>query len=97
MSGEYYARTIKCSRSDVLDTFLELVRQCQYDYGHAGYSGTFAEKQGGVKIIPVPAGQEFWTEDGAEMHCNEENDKWGPAFAYEIAPDTWYIGGVCSS
>lgn len=91
MGGEYQDMTVKCKKNELEEKFNEIVKQCEWDFGHAGYTGTFAEKDG-VKVI-----EGNWTEDGARTDCEDNNDKWGPAFAYFIAKDTWYIGGWCSS
>lgn len=39
----------------VHEAFNECVRRSEYDYGHAGYTGTIAEKEGYV-LIDVPNG-----------------------------------------
>lgn len=41
--------------------FLAAVEQAQYDYGHAGYTGTIAEK-GEYTVFTVPPGITSWLE-----------------------------------
>ena len=71
--------------------YRELVRQREWSHGHNGYSGTFAEKP----VLKIIDG--LWDEGEAYLDCSINNDKWGPAFAYQLKNGTWYIGGVCSS
>jgi hypothetical protein len=67
--------------------FIEAVRSARYDYGHAGYTGTIAEKNGFV-IIPVPE-----DEDAEDYACRliakndpRIDDKWGPAGCIDVGP-----------
>lgn len=70
------------------DAFLEAVEIAAYNYGHAGYTGTIAEKNS-VVDIPIPADFEpdeepmKRAEHWAYKIINEEDrridDKWGPA------------------
>lgn len=70
----------------------QLVKQAQYDHGHAGYSGTFAESPG-VTVSSL----EFDNEEEAEEYLNENTKKWENAIAVRIkGTDTWVIGGVFS-
>ena len=67
------------------EAFRSAVEQAQYDYGHAGYTGTIAEKDQFVEI-PVPEGKtanEFVAE---LMRDNDSriNDKWGPAGCVKV-------------
>ena len=73
------------------EKYAELVRERQWDYGHGGYSGTFAEKP----ELTVRAGD--WTERDAEQDAADNNDKWGPTFAYRLDTGAWYFTGWCSS
>jgi len=72
--------------------------QAFYDHGHAGYSGTIAEKNGFV-IIAVPDGH-----DPIEFACRlvDEDDphisgKWGPAGCVKVAEGVFYFFGWASS
>ena len=76
--------------------FEKIVLDAQYNYGHAGYTGTFAEKTDGLKIIPVPDGEKYWDPECAKNHSDEQ-DKWGPAYAYLIGKNKWLVIGWCSS
>lgn len=69
----------------------DIVQRAFYDYGHSGYSGSFAEKEG-LQIMPGK-----WAERLAYDHALNNNPKWGPAWAYQVADDEWFIAGWCSS
>jgi hypothetical protein len=77
--------------------FIEAVQQAQYDHGHAGYTGTLAEKDD-FTMIPLPEGWE------AHQYANKlidesdprVDDKWGPAGCIEIAKETYLFFGWAS-
>lgn len=62
------------------EAFRAAVEEAEYDYGHAGYTGTIAEKDSYV-MIDLPAGIE--PEDYADMLIQKQDaridSKWGPA------------------
>ena len=62
------------------DAFREATEQACYDFGHAGYSGTIAEKDGFV-VIPLPEGEKAEAFAGGLIDEQDErvDDKWGPA------------------
>jgi len=94
--GAYYeeARLTAESEKELKDKYQNLVAHEQYMNGHGGYSGTFAEKP---QLRIIRGMYNPTTEDEAYEHCSNENDKWGPAFAYYVGDYRWYIGGWCSS
>jgi len=55
--------------------------QACYDYGHAGYSGTFAEKPNVIYHKTIP---QFTNYQEAENWIKENNDKWEPADAVVV-------------
>lgn len=77
------------------------VEEAQYDYGHAGYTGTIAEKSSFVVISNPPCK----TVDDAVALANKliENcdaridDKWGPAGCIPVGDDTFVFFGWASS
>ncbi|MGW4528865.1 hypothetical protein [Amycolatopsis sp. NPDC004378] len=85
MGGEVF--TTYAEGTDVAAAFRAAVEQAQYDYGHAGYTGSIAEKDSYVVIDSEPR-----TESDAEaladklIHaCDERiDDKWGPAGAIAV-------------
>ena len=96
MGAQFNEVIIETTRNKVRSRFDSMCRQDAYDYGHAGYTGSFAEKDD-LEIVPPPKGRKTWTEDAARKHCTDTNDKWGPAQAYELKGGRWFIGGRCSS
>jgi hypothetical protein len=71
--------------TEASDTFVDLVSQAQYDYGHAGYSGTIAEKHDFV-MIPLPEHKDPKDYAKELMRANDGRiiDKYGPAGCIEI-------------
>jgi len=81
------------------EAFADAVKQAQYDYGHAGYTGTIAEKNV-VTLIqrgPVPKreairlAQELIEDADARI-----DDKWGPAGAIPLEEGGWLVFGWAS-
>jgi len=83
--------------SDARDAFNAAVQEAQYDHGHAGYTGTIAEKVG-FKIIPLPYGREPY--EYAEDLINESDrridDKWGPAGCLKLEDGKYLFFGWAS-
>jgi hypothetical protein len=98
-------------RSDIKDVrkaFEECREAALYDYGHAGYTGTIAEK-GAYVVFAVPAGHTAReTADALKIYYREPvdwipesigeayDDKWGPAVAIPDG-DGWIFCGLASS
>ena len=77
--------------SDVKTKFDGVMESAAYDYGHAGYTGSWAECDG-----IVMKGGSFGSADSADEWLQEKAEKWGPALAVRI-PQGWAIGAWCSS
>ena len=92
MGANYETFEFKCKKADLQALYDELCENCAWESGHGGYSGTFAEARGKLTIQPG-----VWTKDAAETHCIDHQEKWEPAFAYDLGNDVWYIGAWCSS
>ena len=95
MGSEYCGTVFTAEAGRIEERFHQLVEDCLYTYGHGGYTGTFAEKDS-VQVIAPLNGSPEWTQERARLHCQDNNDKWGPAYAYWLGGDRWYIGGWCS-
>ncbi len=67
--------------TDAREVFNRLVEDAQYEYGHGGYTGTIAEKNG-YKIVAEPMTKEEGKKKAYEMI--EDNDKWGPAYCIPL-------------
>ncbi len=103
MSTEFVFQRIDTNATHPTDEALRflfhvMVKEAEYEYGHAPYSGTISEKDG-LTIIRTP----FADEDKAERWVNDQNHKWGDAHAVcfnDPLSETgigWAIGGWCSS
>lgn len=82
MGGESFINTAWGKTAE--EAFRKVVQQAQYDYGHAGYTGTIAEK---VTFVMIPLPEHKDPIDFAnDMINNDERvgDKWGDAGCTEI-------------
>jgi hypothetical protein len=85
------------------EAFIAAVDQALWEHGHAGYSGTIAEKQSiGFKVVDpqIHANRETALAI-ARLHEAEVEEKWGPAGAVAYFNDkgekTWLFFGWASS
>jgi len=84
------------------EAFSAAVKQARYDHGHAGYTGTLAEKGGFVFISNKRADTLKEAEELASTLINEGDDrvddKWGPAGCIRVGEtDTYVFFGWASS
>lgn len=92
MGGYFQEEIVEAKDSNELaKIFDKMVMDAAWDHGHMGYTGSFAEKRD-IEVIDG-----VWTEEDAYEHALNNNDKWGPAFAYKLDDGKWYIAGWCSS
>lgn len=94
-----YELIIAKTENELSSIFDLMVNDALYEYGHNGYTGTFAEKTG--LVIEHPRSEGPLDLDEAIERCTDENEKYGPASAYFIKdmPDRqqqWLICGWCS-
>lgn len=67
---------------DARDAFDAAVEQARYDHGHAGYTGTIAEKPGFFIVHSAPM-----DDDAAHALAEsriDDNEKWGDAFCIPL-------------
>ena len=99
MGAEYCQTTIEDPELKMTDTEIEtaaqeIFEQAAYDYGHSGYSGSFAEKDE-VNII---RDEVFMDIEAADKFIDKmDSDKWGPADVVPVAGVGWYMAGWCSA
>jgi len=86
---------LKMTDAELDKLFAGIIEEAEYQHGHAGYSGTFAEKMG----AEIHRDKVFADKELAEKFVMDvlDSDKWGPADIVPIAGQGWYIGGFCSS
>lgn len=79
------------------EAFHNAVSQAQYDHGHAGYSGTIAEKNSFVQI-PLPPGRDprEYAWELIEKNDKRIDDKWGPAGYFKTGEDEFMFFGWAS-
>jgi hypothetical protein len=79
------------------EAFFEAVRRAKYDYGHAGYTGTIAEKDAYV-VIPLPEGEDAieFANRLIEDYDPRIDDKWGPAGCIPLNPTEFLFFGWAS-
>lgn len=99
MGAEAFTTTSKGDTAQ--QAFVAAVTQAQYDHGHAGYSGTIAEK-GAFVMIELPEGK---TADEAEEYAERLisdgdkriDNKWGPAGCIDLGNSEYLFFGWASS
>ncbi len=83
----------------VQEAFNSAVSRARYNHGHAGYTGTIAEKDGFIEITPPKEWELLPAKYARELLDNDDpriDDKWGPAGAVKIGEDTWLFFGWAS-
>lgn len=84
--------------------FEEAQSTARYDHGHAGYTGTIAEKNGFemIPLPPVPADVDPMTHAITEadklISAGDEriDDKWGPAGCFDVGGGNYLFFGWAS-
>lgn len=79
------------TRDEAIKEGLQLIEDAKYDYGHAGYTGSFAECEG-VKFVEFTGKLGASVEDWLVERC----EKWGPMLVTEVNGLFW-AGALCSS
>lgn len=95
MGAEYQSERITGNESELQKIHDSLVEDAQYEDGHGGYTGTFAESPG----LTV-TGKVFATYKEADDWLLDNAEKWENSLAVQIKSDTndkWLIGGWFSS
>lgn len=80
------------------EAFQAAKEQAWYDHGHAGYTGTIAEKDSFV-MIELPAGKDAYAyaDELIEEGDARVNSKWGPAGCIALGQDKYLFFGWASS
>lgn len=94
MGAECFSEKAKGKTAEI--AFRKAVKRAQYDHGHAGYSGTIAEKTQ-FKMIEVPKGKDPEEYAESDEALNEVEDKWGPAGCIALGKGEWLFFGWASS
>ena len=96
MGGQTF--TAKAKGKTAKDAFNDATARARHDYGHAGYTGSIAEKDSFV-AIPVPAGVNpiDFAHDLLRNDDPRVSDKWGPAGCVRVKDNEFYFFGWASS
>ena len=99
MGAELFA--VKARGKTAQEAFNNAVQEARYDFGHAGYSGTIAEKDS-FEMANVPVGmspKEYVDNFFKDSSDSPFDDKWGPAGCVKdpYAEDTYVFFGWASS
>lgn len=80
------------------DAFRAAVESAQYDYGHAGYTGTIAEKKI-FTMVDLPAGLDAFKYARHLINYGDPriDDKWGPAGCIALGGNEYLFFGWASS
>jgi hypothetical protein len=84
------------------DAFKNAVEQARYDYGHAGYTGTIAEKDSFIMVSPNPDTLQTMRRDEYYGYFHDDplwlsvDDKWGPAGCVHLEGDRYLFFGWAS-
>lgn len=83
---------VEAEGKNAREAFNSSVEEHQYNYGHAGYTGTIAEKDS-FKIISLPEGMnaEEYAEELLDTCDKRIDDKWGPAGCLVIEEGKRYL------
>ncbi len=91
MGAEFNFTTKATNGQDLKSWFSEIQEEARYDYGHRGYTGSWAEAQG-IEIA-APAFEQL---EDAEDWLVENCKKWESALAVRVGYDLWAVGAWCS-
>ena len=96
MGGETFS--VKAKGKTAQEAFDKAVKQAQYDYGHAGYTGSIAEKDSFVMIeMPEGTNPEEFTDKLIDEEDERIDDKWGPAGCIKLSKEEYLFFGWASS
>lgn len=95
------ADTFECTArgEGAKEAFNNAVQQAQYDYGHAGYTGTIAEKPGYEMVSLEPMSVAAAGELASRLIREADpriDDKWGPAGCIPLEDGSFFFFGWAS-
>ena len=102
MGGEYFQNYVSAGAEKIgsaKEAFDFIHERAFYHHGHAGCTGTIAEKNGFV--IRSPAQYSLESARNFADQDLEDHDKWGPAYCVKVSLDGdlvgWLFYGIASS
>ena len=87
--------------TNIDEAFRKAVEQAEWEHGHAGYTGTIAEKTG-FTLIPDSEWKgkydpKWYARKLVDDGDSRVDDKWGPAGAIQLEEGRWLFFGWASS
>lgn len=87
------------------EAFQAAQEEARYNYGHAGYTGTIAEKDSFVQIYLAPhrlgelkgKNHPYYEYDPDDPNWDKVDDKWGPAGCIDLDDGRYLFFGWASS
>ena len=109
MGAEHFVHYVATDKS-ADDTFVDLVREASYNFGHSGYTGTIAEKDDYIMVTmptfpqTVEEATDFAeqviglgsTGNESEYFDPHIDDKWGPAGCIKTSDGYVFFGWASS-
>lgn len=83
---------VKIKGDTAEEAFFAAVDEAAYESGHGGYTGTIAEKSG-FTIIPHDPEKSIREQVDDLI---DDNDKWGPAFCFDLGDGSYVFFGTAS-
>lgn len=94
MGAEFNFTRLKASNTqEALKQAQDVIDQARWEYGHGGYSGSFAECPGATFDARQSPGNAQEAADWLEEHC----EKWEAATVLRCQDGTYVMGALCSS
>ncbi len=94
-ANEFYARA---NGKTAAAAFRNAKDRAYYDYGHRGYTGSLAEKDGFCEIaVPDGVDPAAYAQELMEKQDERIDDKWGPAGCVKLKDGEWLFFGWASS
>lgn len=101
MGAETFSQV--ASGATAQEAFRAAVEQARYDYGHAGYTGTIAEKDSFIMLdvsderLAEIQQQRWFDYSGDDPLWEKVDDKWGPAGCIDLKDGRFMFFGWASS
>lgn len=94
MGAEFNEYRLKATNdNDALKDVRAIIERCYYDWGHGGYTGSFAEANGVEFRKDVKPTDYATAVDWLDENCR----KWGPILIVKTAEGEYIAGAWCSS
>jgi len=95
MGAEVFYHKVKAKSAE--KAFSNAIDEAHWHHGHAGYTGTIAEK-GSFVMIPLPKDKDPYEYANELIDADDSriNDKWGAAGCFKLANGEFFFFGWAS-